>query len=133
MQLPLSAKRKREDAQPGDIKPEPDGVKALPDQLLLLVLQLVDARDLGRLACTCRRLAALACDDGLWQLQLSKDLELPIEKLSKPAWQSWRERWVCCVLPPRWPEQRALLSNPKPVVFGSALSYLRALVKPSAT
>eukprot|EP01116_Phalansterium_solitarium_P016103 TRINITY_DN365_c0_g1_i6.p4 TRINITY_DN365_c0_g1~~TRINITY_DN365_c0_g1_i6.p4 ORF type:complete len:141 (+),score=35.40 TRINITY_DN365_c0_g1_i6:130-552(+) len=37
-------------------------MNSLPDEVLLLMLQLVDARDLGRLACTCRRLAALARD-----------------------------------------------------------------------
>eukprot|EP01116_Phalansterium_solitarium_P020672 TRINITY_DN615_c0_g3_i1.p1 TRINITY_DN615_c0_g3~~TRINITY_DN615_c0_g3_i1.p1 ORF type:complete len:411 (+),score=82.71 TRINITY_DN615_c0_g3_i1:1569-2801(+) len=73
---------------------------ALPDEVLLLMLQLVDARDLGRVARTCRRLAALANDDALWRLQLSKDLVLPVEKLEKPSWQSWRERWMVCMLPP---------------------------------
>eukprot|EP01116_Phalansterium_solitarium_P020671 TRINITY_DN615_c0_g1_i1.p1 TRINITY_DN615_c0_g1~~TRINITY_DN615_c0_g1_i1.p1 ORF type:complete len:451 (+),score=52.18 TRINITY_DN615_c0_g1_i1:808-2160(+) len=77
----------------------------VPDEVLLLVLQVVDGRDLGRLACTCRRLAAVIRDEWLWQLQLSKDLAQPIEKLSKPGWQSWRERWMCIMLPPRQPSQ----------------------------
>lgn len=42
-------------------------LEQLPDELLLHVLRHLDAPSLLRLACTCRRLRALAADDGLWR------------------------------------------------------------------